>query len=353
MSATVKDVAKAAKVSIGTVSRVLSGEPNVAEHTVAKVMEAVDRLNYTRLRRRKSFPDGQALRRKNVALMLMGMDQSLVALPSVASGIHGAQGALADAGANVLLFDLPTVGQLPRAFTQKQIHAVLAKGALQSQMIAKADAELVERLRALPTVWFLGRPQHGDWGDVVESDSSEVGRLAAEHLLLHGHRRIAILNPKPDHVTMGKICASFTWHATQGGASVENVFGNEAEWHLPLGIVEDVEVVDQLVGRLLEMPTPPTAVFAPADSVAALIYRSCARRGLVIGRDISLVSCNNEVPLLTGLYPALTTIDIAAEQIGQQAAKQLIERLADPQATTVIVAVQPRLIEGMSVAHVD
>lgn len=350
MPATVKDVAKAADVSVGTVSRVLSGEPNVADETTQRVMNAVRQLGYSRLRKRKNLADGRQLARKNVALLLMGMDRSLASLPSVACGIHGAESALSGAGANVLFSDLPYVDGLPKAVASRNIHGLLAKGALQGNLIESANDELIERLRQIPTVWFLGRPQGATWGDAVESNDAEVGRLASEHLLAAGHRRIAILDPKPDHVTLGQRCASFTWHATRHGAKVENVFGAGSDWTLPLQPVSDVDLVDKLLRRLLKLRSKPTAVFCPADCITAMVYRACACRGIQIGKEISLISCNNELPLLTGLYPEVTTIDICAEQIGRQAVDQLIWRLAHPDSPPVTVMVQPRLVEGMSVA---
>lgn len=351
MPATVKDVAQAANVSIGTVSRVLSGEPNVADETVKRVNEAVDRLGYSRLRRRKAAASGKHLARKNIAMLLMGMDKSLANLPSVSCGIHGAESALSNAAANVLLTDMPHVDEVPRSIENQNIHGLLAKGALQGKLINSADKSLIQRLRKIPTVWFLGRPKGADWGDVVESNDAEVGRMAAEHLLEKGHRKIAILDPKPDHVTLGQRCASFTWHATQAGAKVENVFGKDTDWTLPLQPVSDSELVDDLVGKLMKLRSKPTAVFCPADCISAMVYRACSRRGIQIGKDISLISCNNEQPLLTGLYPEVTTIDICAEQIGRQAVEQLIWRLANRDSPAVSVSVQPRLVEGMSVAE--
>lgn len=351
MPATVKDVAKAAEVSVGTVSRVLSGEPNVAVETSARVLKAIEELGYSRLRRRKTVANGRQLARKNIAMLLMGMDRSLASLPSVACGIHGAESALSAAGANVLLSDLPHVDEIPKAIASQNIHGLLAKGALHGKLIESADEQLIERLREIPTVWFLGRPQGADWGDVVESNDSEVGRLAAEHLLDNGHQRIAILDPKPDQVTLGQRCASFTWHATQLGAKVDSVLGSDSEWTLPLRPVSDIKLVDDLVGKLLKLRSRPTALFCPADSISAMVYRACARRAIQIGKDISLISCNNELPLLTGLYPEVTTIDICAEQIGRQAVEQLIWRLSHPDSPPVSVSVQPRLVEGMSVAR--
>ena len=352
MAATIKDVAKAADVSIGTVSRVLSGEPNVAPETARRVFDAVNTLGYSRQRKRKAVADGQRLKRKNIAMILLGMDRSLASLPSVACGIHGAESALSAAGANVLLSDLPRVDEIPRAVASQRVHGLVAKGALQGPLIDSADTELIDRLRKIPTVWFLGRPQGADWGDAVGSDDAEVGRLAAEHLLQRGHRRLAILDPKPGHVTLDGRCASFTWHATQQGARVENVFGNASDWTLPLRSVNDVASVDKLVGRMLKLRSKPTAVFCPADCITAMVYRACMRRDIKLGKDLSLISCNNELPLLTGLYPEVTTIDIRAEQIGRQAVEQLIWRFLNIDSASINVSVEPQLVEGMSVAKV-
>lgn len=352
MSATVKDVAQAAEVSVGTVSRVLSGEPNVANATMERVRKAIRELGYSRLRKPKRSADGRQLARKNISMLLLGMDRSLASLPSVACGIHGAESALSAAGANVLLSDLPQVDEVPKAIASQNIHGLLAKGALHGKLIQSANRKLIERLREIPTVWFLGRPQGADWGDVVESNDADVGRLATEYLLSRGHRRIAILDPKPDQVTLGQRCASFTWHATQCGARVDNIFGTESGWTLPLRPVGDVKLVDNLVGKLLKLRSKPTALFCPADSISAMVYRACVRRGIQIGKDISLISCNNETPLLTGLYPEVTTIDICAGQIGRQAVEQLIWRLDHADAPNVSVSVQPQLVAGMSVANI-
>ena len=224
------------------------------------------------------------------------------------------------------------------------------RGHCKVQLIESADAKLVDRIRKIPTVWFLGRPQGAQWGDAVGSDDAEVGRLAAEHLLHHGHRRLAILDPKPGHVTMDGRCASFVWHANRHGAKVESVFGEASDWCLPLQTVNDTALVDKLVGRLVKLRSKPTAVFCPADCITAMVYRACVRRGIKIGSELSLISCNNELPLLTGLYPEVTTIDIDAEAIGRQAVEQLIWRLSHPESPSVNVSVQPRLVEGMSVA---
>lgn len=349
MPATVKDVAEAAQVSVGTVSRVLRGEPNVGDETSARVMQAVADLGYSRLRRQKQVTKDRQFLRKNIAILLLGMDRSLVNLPSVASGIHGVESALSAAGANILLSDMPYMDVIPKSIDSLNIHGLIIKGALQGNLIRSANKHLVERIREIPTVWFLGRPKGADWGDVVESNDTLIGQLAAEYLVSHGHLQLAILDPKPDQVTLSQRSSSFTWHALQLGAKVEMVCGESGGWSLPLKSICDIKLVDRLVGKLLKLRCKPTAIFCPADSITMMVYRSCVRRGIRVGKDISLISCNNEIPLLTGLYPEVTTIDICAEQIGRQAVEQLIWRISHRESPVVSVSVQPELVEGMSV----
>ena len=316
-------------------------------------MAAVEKLQYSRLRRKKTDADGKVLRRKNIALLLMGMDRSLVSLPSVASGIHGTESALAELGARVLLADLPRVDHHPEFLARSYVHGVLAKGALQAAWIRQANRQLIQQLKETPTVWFLGRPNGADWGDVVESNDVEVGQLAARHLLEKGHRRMALLDPKPRHVTLSQRCGAFAWAAEQAGAEVTTLRGRASNGRLPFESVGEFKQVDQLVSKVLALRPKPTAIFVPADCIAALVYRSFARRGLCVGKDASLISCNNELPLLTGLYPELTTIDICAERIGRQAVEQLIWRLENREAPKVAVSIEPQLVEGMSVADLN
>ena len=71
------------------------------------------------------------------------------------------------------------------------------------------------------------------------------------------------------------------------------------------------------------------------------------------GRDVSVVSCNNEHSLLANLHPSLTTIDVHAEAIGRRAVDQLLWRIRHPEETLACqVLVEPTLVERKSVAAI-
>ncbi|MBN2292872.1 MAG: LacI family DNA-binding transcriptional regulator [Pirellulales bacterium] len=351
MAATIRDVATAAEVSVGTVSRVINGHPAVSGEIVGRVLDAIETLKYHPRQRKASNQALNPLERMNVMLILLGMDRSLVSLPVVASAIHGVEAALAEARANLLFSDLPDVRRLPEAIAQNRVDAVILKGALQGDLAGATDPVLAGKLRSLPAVWVLGRPE-GFFGDVVQVDDMIVGRMAAEYLVSKGHRRLAFISVKPSQVTLMRRQASFMFFAQQAGASVQAYLGDQQQWQFPSRAVDEVEDVQALLDRLLNEPKRPTAVFAPDDSVGAMLYGALARRGLQAGRDLSLISCNNDKPLLTGLYPSVTTIDVHAEEIGRRAVDQLAWRWSRPGRPYQDVGIEPNLVEGESVMQI-
>lgn len=352
MPATVTDIARVANVSVGTVSRVLRGEGSVSEVYAQRVREAADELQYRPLRKRRTAK-GEPLKGRRVALVMLGMDRSLETLPVVAAAIHGAESALAEAGAQVLLADCPDLDRAPSWFEDERLDGVILKGALQGDVIGRSNSPLVRRLRQLPSVWILGRP-NGCWGDAVSADDFMVGEMAAEQLVSRGHRRLAFINPKADHTTFMRREAAFETTARRLGATVERIVADQPErWKLPLQSAADVECLQGLVDRALEVSPEVTGVFCPADSIATLVYRALAMRGIKVGERLSVVSANNERPLIQSLYPSLTTIDTHSHLIGDRAVEQLAWRIAredDPRPMTINL--EPELVAGESVATI-
>lgn len=350
--ATILDVARRAQVSTGTVSRVLNRHPAVSPDNLDRVRRAIDELNYAPRQRKASMTDVNPLERKTVLLLLLGMDRSLATLPVVAAAIEGLEQAVAAANANLLIANVPGADRVPEVLSRKRIDGVVLKGALQGDLVGQAHPELLERLAALPKVWLLGRPV-GATGDVVQANDVRIGQIAAERLVSQGHKRLAFVSPKPSQTALLRRQASFTFFAEQAGAEVKTYLGDDRIWKFPSPAVNHVELVQDLVDRVLAETPRPTAIFAPDDSVGAMAARALAARGLQIGRDISLMSCNNEQSLLMGIHPAPTTIDIHADEIGCRAVDQLAWRLTHREASCVEISIEPTLVAGESIARVD
>ncbi|MEM9284234.1 MAG: LacI family DNA-binding transcriptional regulator [Verrucomicrobiota bacterium] len=325
MSVTLKEIADASSVSISTASRALSGHPGINGETANRVREAAQRMNY---RVRQTDVLDKTLEGTEVGIFCLGMGSSLTALPTVAAAIGGAESTLAGKGARTIFASIPDLGNPPESVMSKLPEALILAGAMQGDFLASGSREFIQSLRSRSTVWLLGKPE-GGWGDVVGSNDYEVGAMAARTLLDAGHQRLAFLNPKPDHLIFNRREDGFRAAARRGGAkSVESICEPPGKgWELPLEVPENVDSIEASIEQLLTSPNRPTGVFAAADTIAVLAYRALTARGLVVGKDISLVSGNNDATLIAGLHPALTTCDIAASTIGEQAVRQLEMRI--------------------------
>jgi len=353
MPATLLQIARAAKVSVSTASRAMNGHPAISSKTVQRVRTAAERLNYRQRRSHRRWEARRSLTGARIAVVSLGMDRSLMALPVISGILGGAEAALSEAGATVQLAHVPQVDQPPVSLLRQKLDGVILSGALQGDMLSTAGGELLDRLRSLPAVWLLGRPR-GCWGDAVVANDYQVGTWAADYLVRHGHRRLAFVNPKPDHILFMRREDAFVAAARRLGAEVRSYSQEPHEhWELPLKAPVDVETVQGLIDELLADDPRPTAVFAAADSVAVLVYRALAVRDLRVGRDISVISGNNDQPMIAGLHPHLTTTDVHADLIGRLAVGQLAMRLSCAnQLPESELMIPPEPIEGESVAQI-
>jgi DNA-binding LacI/PurR family transcriptional regulator len=87
----------------------------------------------------------------------------------------------------------------------------------------------------------------------------------------------------------------------------------------------------------------PDGLFVACDRTTAELYPVLARHGLQVGRDIKIVSCDNEQIRLSALHPRPASIDIGAEEIGFRSVVRLLARLRRPQEGPIVIQVSPRL----------
>jgi len=206
----------------------------------------------------------------------------------------------------------------------------------------------------VPTIWLLGRPR-GGWGDAISADDYQLGAMAAEHLAARGHRHVALINPKPDHLLFMRREDGLLGAARRLGMKVKCFCqAPPGGWQLPFQAPTHVETVQHLVDQALAARPRPTAIFAVADSIAALIYRALAVRKVGVGRNISVISGNADHRLIAALHPQLTTIDIHPYEVGRRAVEQLALRMSDPHPwPDGEWMIHPTLLEGESVLTIS
>lgn len=355
---TVLDVAAAAEVSVGTVSRVLNTPDAVGADICKRVTEAIARIGYKPLRKRRKggmVTDGQGgyRRRGNFGLLLLGMDDSLTHLPVISEAIHGVELEMAAEGMNLMLANVPNADRVPVFLAKNQVDGLILKSPLLGDLRLCASPALVEAINRIPHVWLLGRPDSGQ-GDMCGMDFDVGARIGMEYLHARGHRRVGYLHPRLGQTRSEGLKRALSAHAQRLGMNLkyfEKVQSEQVKWPLP-AITRPAEVMP-LLDRWAALPEEerPTVIIVSADSIAVQIYAALRQRGMRAGTDLSLLSFNHEKPLVMGLNPSLTTLDVRAEAIGRRAVQQLFWRIRNKneQIPTKIL-VEPCLVEGDSVA---
>lgn len=350
MNRTLRDVAEKANVSVSTASRALNGHAAIPAGTVERVRHVAETLQYQPRRVHGRLDLRRYMATAKIGLLTLGMERSLAAIPAVSGALAGAEEALSEAEANVQFAHVPDVQHPPANLLKQRLRGLIVTSALQGSLLETASLDLIDWLQRVPIVWMLGRPPAAR-GDSVATDDVEVGRRAAEYLIERGHRHLAIVNPRPGHLIFRRREDGFLATAQRHGLTTR-LYSEAAasEAAFPLSAPTGVESVQTLVDQLVDAPQRPTAIFAVADSIAVLVYRALAVRGLRVGQDISVISGNNDAPLIAGLHPRLTTLDAHTPEIGRIAVRQLTAALLNPlplAETESLVA--PTLVAGESV----
>jgi DNA-binding LacI/PurR family transcriptional regulator len=344
MRVTLKEVARKAKLSISTTSRALNGHPAISQETCARVRKIAGELRYhpVRSHRRASSAISSILAGREIGVISIGLDRSLVTMPVISGAFHGAEDALAEAGARVQLVHMPDLGQCPRDFKPERLEGLILTGPMVKEFETASQTSAIAQLKRLPSVWVIGEPP-GAWGDAVLADDFAIGTGAAEQLVARGHRHLAFLNPVPDNLLFSRREDGFHTAAQRLGAQVTSFCqAPSIGWPLPLQAPgSSFDVVESLIDELLATKPRPTAVFAAADSVAALAYCALGVRGLRVGHDISIIGGNNTPGLLSVPYPHLATFDIHPRKIAALAVRQLAIQIAEQCRPKNVPALMP------------
>jgi LacI family transcriptional regulator len=180
---------------------------------------------------------------------------------------------------------------------------------------------------------------HGvPWIDV---DNVHGGRLAARHLLALGHRRIAFLGGAPEYDFNPVRERGFRDALAEGGVPLDPAYRMEPTYNLYVNHKE--------IGRLLDGPNPPTAVFAWTDAAALEAINAARQRGLSVPRDLSVIGFDDQ----TGADradPPLTTVRQPVAEIGRRSLRTLIALIEGEPLEAEGVRVAPELIVRESTA---
>ena len=310
------DVAEVAGVSQTTVSLVLNGHAgHVSEATRRKVLDTAERLGYHLNASARQLASGRS---HTLGLVVRQSSDQVAGDIFLTSMLRGLATVARGAGYRVVVEPLgPNDGTFEQLLRAQQVDALVVSG-------PRVEDEELSRLvdDGFPIVIHGSRPDLQV--PSVDVDNEAGARLATEHLISFGHRRIA--------------CVVFDLSYT---AARERLAGYKNALEAA-GIEFDPNLVTETGYRAIDAREAATkllqtqaftAVFAAADLTAAAVLGAIQATGRTIPGDISLVGFD-DIPLAEFLDPPLTTIRVPTIQVGEAVGRALLERIGGNHAPT-------------------
>ncbi|NBM14610.1 LacI family DNA-binding transcriptional regulator [Streptomyces sp. GC420] len=307
----IKDVARVAGVSVGTVSNVINRPESVAEETRARVLSTIDRLGYVRSESARQLRAGRS---RIISLLVLDM-----ANPFFVDVASGAERAARDAGLGVMLCNS---GQ--SAEEEAEYLGLFSEQRVRGMLITPVDPTgrnlRAFRRHGIPYV-LVDRVGPSSEGCSVSVDDITGGELAVRHLIAQGHTGIAYVSG-PMHLQQCQDRRAGALRAlAEAGLPAERLRPVEAERL-------DVAAGRDSGARLLGMSSRPTAVFCANDLLALGVLQALYGAGVSVPDDVALVGYD-DIEFASAAAVPLTSVRQPAFQMGRLAAELLIEETGD------------------------
>lgn len=308
---TIIDVAKQAGVSFGTVSRVINSDIHVKKETRERVLQTMERLGFVANRQARSLAGGRS-------------NSIGVLVPDLGTGYIGEIIRGIDAELSLTNLDLILYTTHRTASKEANYVANLATGMVDGLLLVlpRRPADFIGNLtqRKFPFV-LIDHQGAGRDCPAVGATNWQGAYNATEYLVKLGHTRIGFITGSMDLGCAvdrldGYRSALRTQHVAE---APELIF--EGDFFQPDGYAG--------ASALLDLPIPPTAIFASNDVMAMGVMDAVRNRGLRIPDDISVIGFDN-IPQSELVRPALTTVSQPLEKMGRVATQMLLDLLKNP-----------------------
>lgn len=310
---TVHDVARAAGVAIGTVSRVVNGAPSVSKDIRARVENAIAELGWT--------PSVAAQAMRGVSAHVVGFIFSDIRNPLYAAMVKGAEDVLSEHG--YMLMIASSDGKPEREVALINLFKRRRADGLLFSVEEETNPEVRRCVEnsAYPVV-MLEREMDVAMGSVGAAHI-EGTRHAARFLLGLGHRRIALISGGSTNKVGRDRLAGFVQAHERAGVALDPALLRLESFATEYGFRE--------TQALLDMNNRPTAIIAAGMHLLDGVLRAIRLKGLQIPRDISLVA-SNDSSLAELATPSIDVIRYDAYDLGQKAAQLLLQRMKNRSA---------------------
>jgi LacI family transcriptional regulator len=308
MVATIADVARRARVSTATVSRVLAGLGHARPETRDRIMAAARDLDYR--------PSGVARSLQRRSTQTFGLIVTDIENPYFPELVRAVEDAARAEGYTILLCNAADDPERESAYLD-----LLVERRVDGLIIAASSLGVRHRewltSSPLPVVLINTTAVDVDLPS-IQSDNRAGGRLAAQHLLDLGHRRFGYLMPPPRNVDAPERLAGVRDALEAAGPGAE-----------PIAVASGAPLVgggEAAMLELLDRAPATTAVLAYNDLMAIGALRALRRRGRSVPGDVSVVGFD-DVALAAYVDPPLTTLSQSTAEMGYWAVERLTERV--------------------------
>lgn len=303
---TIRDVARHANVSTGTVSNVLNGSPLVKEETRRRVMAAIEELGFHPTAAARSLSTQRTNTIGLIRTELRPHSHHIETDPIVLDLIDGIADAAVDSSIGLTFWTIPVGPQemelYKRLVSSRQIDGLIIFALRQNDPRVTYLQD-----QGFPFVSF-GRldPQEGhNWIDV---DGAAGIELAVRHVAELGHQRIGYLSPPNEQYLTRQRWDGFVRGMDAAKLPIQRALVYEGDFSEQSGQLGTHYFLDQA--------QPPTAIICNNDRMAFGAMRAIQARGLTVGKDISVVGFD-DIPLARYSHPPLTTLSQPIHEIGK------------------------------------
>lgn len=326
---TIIEVAKLAGVSVGTVSNVINKKPNVSEKNIAKVNEAIKKLNFKPSKLARGLKSGK----KNTIALLIPK----IATPFYASIIEGVEDAAREYGYDLMLYKTERMPDIEREYLSLLDRNGKVDGILLTSLILE-ESTISEIMRKKYPVVFLETAPGSTGICSVQIDNKQSMEKAVEYIIKLGHKKIAFINGN-----------NYTYPAIQrweGFKTVLTKYNYEIDENLCYWGEFDTITGFEGIKQILAYDTP-TAVVCATDTIAQGVYNGLSTLGYSVPNDVSVIGFD-DIPIANMLLPKLTTIKQPIFELGYKAVEKLI-RTIESQEVQENLILETKLIVRESV----
>ena len=331
MSATIYDLAEAAGVSISTVSKALNDSYSISEKTKKRIREIADSMGYKPNARARSFA-----RRKN-GIILFAADLSRgvgFENPHMFEIVTGVDRYLDEKGYSLILKhvtrDAATESVKELMLSEEADGIIIHAGILTKQLAFVLGKEQYPHL-------IIGKPDFANTLSWIDVSHESAGQIAANYLLDKGYRRIVFLmgDAKEDQISLRRL------------DGINMVFEEEELYIETITGITNYEESRVIAEKILRRDQIPEVILCTNNYLAMGCMQSIRAEKLNIPEDIAIMTFDN-YPFSMLTVPTLTAIEVDMYDMGNQAARFMLQKIKKPNLQTQSFCTTPILLERES-----